>query len=229
MSELAYEFNLTSARLARAVTDAVTLLTPEKPRFVIGELGPTNRTASISPDVNDPGFRNVTFDELVASYEVAARGLIDGGAHALMIETVFDTLNCKAAIFALEKYFSEYNIRVPVMISGTITDASGRTLSGQTTQAFWHSIRHARPFSVGLNCALGPEAMRPYMQELSKVADTFVSIYPNAGLPNAFGEYDETPESMAKILSEFAEEGLLNIVGGCCGTTPDTLKHSMKP
>lgn len=224
MSELAYEFNATAAKLARTVTDEVTRLTPNKPRFVVGILGPTNRTASLSPDVNDPGFRNVSFDELVLSYMDAIRGLVDGGAHILMIETIFDTLNCKAAIFAVEQYFIQYQTRLPVMISGTITDASGRTLSGQTTQAFWHSVRHAKPFSIGLNCALGPAALRPYIKELSAIADTFISIHPNAGLPNAFGEYDETPAQMAEVIEDFSREGFLNIVGGCCGTTPAHIK-----
>ncbi len=224
MSELAYEFNLAAARLARQVADESTERTPNKPRFVIGILGPTNRTASLSPDVNNPGFRNITFDDLVNAYEEALSGLLDGGVHVLMIETIFDTLNCKAAIFAVEKYFANHQLRVPVMISGTITDASGRTLSGQTTQAFWQSVKHARPLSIGLNCALGPAALRPYVQELSKIADTFVSIHPNAGLPNAFGEYDETPEQMAAVIREFAKEGYLNIIGGCCGTTPDHIR-----
>ena len=224
MSELAYEFNVAAATIARKVADEVTRLTPHQPRYVIGVLGPTNRTASISPDVNDPGFRNIYFDELVTSYSEAIRGLVDGGAHLLMIETIFDTLNCKAAIFAIEKYFLENHIQLPVMISGTITDASGRTLSGQTTQAFWHSVRHANPFSIGLNCALGPSALRPYTQELAKIADTMVSIHPNAGLPNAFGEYDETPEQMAEVIHAFAQEGLINLVGGCCGTTPAHIK-----
>ncbi len=220
MSDLAYEFNLAAARVARAVTDEITLLTPDKPRFVVGILGPTSRTASLSPEVNDPGYRNVTFDELVLSYHDAMRGLVDGGAQLLMIETVFDTLNCKAAIFAIKKYFARTGVRLPVMISGTITDASGRILSGQTTAAFWHSVRHANPISIGLNCALGPEALRPYMQELSKIADVPVSVHPNAGLPNAFGGYDETPEQMAAVIQQFAREGLVNIIGGCCGTTP---------
>lgn len=224
MSDLAYEFNIKAATLARAATDAMTRETPEKPRYVIGILGPTNRTASLSPEVNDPGYRNISFDELVAAYTEAARGLIDGGVHVLMIETVFDTLNCKAAIFALENYFANHNFRLPVMISGTITDASGRTLSGQTTQAFWHSVRHAKPLCIGLNCALGAAALRPYIHELSQIADTFVSIHPNAGLPNAFGEYDESPEQMAKVIEEFAKEGFVNIVGGCCGTTPNHIK-----
>lgn len=220
MSDLAYELNRTSAMLARQCADRFTLKTPEQPRFVIGILGPTNRTASISPDVNDPGSRNIHFDELVSAYIDATRGLIDGGADILMIETIFDTLNCKAAIFALEQYFASQRIRLPVMISGTITDASGRTLSGQTTQAFWNSVRHAWPFAIGLNCALGPAALRPYVRELSRIADTHVSIHPNAGLPNELGGYDETPEQMAGVIGEFAREGLLNIVGGCCGTTP---------
>lgn len=224
MSNLAYELNVASAQIARKVCDEMTRRTPHKPRYVIGILGPTNRTASISPDVNDPGFRNVTFDELVQSYTESVRGLIDGGAHLLMIETIFDTLNCKAAIFAIEKYFATHCIRLPVMISGTITDASGRTLSGQTTAAFWHSVRHAKPFSIGLNCALGPAALRPYTQELNRIADTYVSMHPNAGLPNAFGGYDETPAQMAAVLKEFAQEGLINIIGGCCGTTPDHIK-----
>lgn len=224
MADLAYEMNVAAATLARQATDAMTLITPEKPRFVVGILGPTNRTASLSPDVNDPGFRNVNFDELVQAYYEAARGLVDGGAHLLMIETIFDTLNCKAAIFAVEKYFVDYKIRLPLMISGTITDASGRTLSGQTTAAFWHSIRHARPFSIGLNCALGASALRPYIQELSTIADAYISMHANAGLPNAFGGYDETPNQMANIIREFANDKLINIVGGCCGTTPEHIQ-----
>lgn len=224
MSDLAYEFNVAAAKLARIAVDEFTQKTPDKPRFVIGILGPTNRTASLSPDVNDPGFRNISFNELAEAYTEAARGLIDGGADVLMIETIFDTLNCKAAIFGLENYFAKHDIRLPVMISGTITDASGRTLSGQTTQAFWHSVRHAKPLCIGLNCALGADALRPYIHELSQIADTFVSIHPNAGLPNAFGEYDETPEQMAKVIHEFAKEGFLNLVGGCCGTTPPHIK-----
>lgn len=224
MSHLAYDFNLAAAKLAKAATTAMTKKTPQQPRFVIGILGPTNRTASMSPDVNDPGFRNIHFDELVKAYEEAVRGLVDGAVDFLMIETVFDTLNCKAAIFAVEKFFLENKLRLPVMISGTITDASGRTLSGQTTTAFWHSVAHATPFSIGLNCALGAEALRPYALELAKNAGTFLSLHPNAGLPNAFGGYDETPEQMAKVLREFAEEGLINIVGGCCGTTPEHIQ-----
>nr|WP_268788237.1 MULTISPECIES: methionine synthase [Nocardioides] len=219
LEDLAYELNLESARLARAAADAVA--TDDRPRWVAGALGPTTRTASISPDVNDPGARNVSFDQLAEAYLVAARGLVDGGADLLMIETIFDTLNAKAAIFAVETLFEEQDRRWPVIISGTITDASGRTLSGQVTEAFWDSIRHARPLAVGLNCALGARDMRPYVAELSRLADSFVSVYPNAGLPNAFGEYDETPEQTAAVLSEFAEAGFLNLVGGCCGTTPE--------
>jgi len=221
MQDLAYEFNLQSAKIARAAADRFSQQDSNKPRFVIGAIGPTNRTASLSPDVNDPGFRNVSFDQLVTSYFEAIRGLVDGKVDILMIETVFDTLNCKAAIFAVKKYFAEYKIELPLMISGTITDASGRTLSGQTTAAFWHSVRHANPLAIGLNCALGAEALRPYIAELSKISDTNISLYPNAGLPNAFGEYDETPEKTAKIIGEFANRGWLNLVGGCCGTTPE--------
>jgi len=224
MAHLAYDINLAAAKLARQVADEMSQATPDRPRFVIGILGPTNRTASLSPDVNDPGYRNITFDALVDAYTEALRGLIDGKVDLLMIETIFDTLNCKAAIFAVEKFFSDHRISLPVMISGTITDASGRTLSGQTTQAFWHSVRHAKPFSIGLNCALGPAALRPYIHELSKIANCYVSVHPNAGLPNAFGGYDETPEYMANILRGFAEEGFINIVGGCCGTTPAHIK-----
>ncbi len=220
MADLAYEFNLAGARLAKQAADRFTQETPDKPRFVIGILGPTNRTASLSPDVNDPGFRNVTFDQLVSSYTDAIAGLVDGKSDFLMIETIFDTLNCKAAIFALETYFAKHRMSLPVMISGTITDASGRTLSGQTTAAFWHSVRHAKPFSIGLNCALGAAALRPYIEELSTIADTYTTLHANAGLPNAFGEYDETAEQMAATIHEFAENKFINIVGGCCGTTP---------
>lgn len=219
LEDLAYELNLESARLARAAAD--TVATDDRPRWVAGALGPTTRTASISPDVNDPGARNVSFDQLAEAYLVAARGLVDGGSDLLMIETIFDTLNAKAAIFAVETLFEEQERRWPVIISGTITDASGRTLSGQVTEAFWDSVRHARPLAVGLNCALGARDMRPYVAELSRLADSFVSVYPNAGLPNAFGEYDETPDQTASVLAEFAEAGFLNLVGGCCGTTPD--------
>ncbi|PID97127.1 MAG: methionine synthase [Actinomycetales bacterium] len=221
MAELAYEINRAAAALARAECDAITATTPDRPRFVAGALGPTTKTASISPDVNDPGFRNVSFDELVEAYAEQARGLVDGGADLLIVETIFDTLNAKAAIFALETLFEENHRRWPVIISGTITDASGRTLSGQVTEAFWHSVRHARPLAIGLNCALGAAEMRQYIAELSTIADTFVSAYPNAGLPNAFGEYDESPEAMAEVVGEFAAAGLVNILGGCCGTTPE--------
>ncbi len=223
MEEFAYELNVAAARLARIETDAIS--TPEHPRFVAGTLGPTNRTASISPDVNDPGARNVSYDQLVTAYSECARGLIDGGAHIIMIETIFDTLNAKAAVFAVEQVFEERGERLPVIISGTITDASGRTLSGQVTEAFWNSLRHARPFAIGLNCALGGKEMRPYVAELARIADCYISCYPNAGLPNAFGEYDEQPDDTACILEEFAESGLVNIVGGCCGTTPDHIRH----
>ncbi|CCH79966.1 homocysteine-N5-methyltetrahydrofolate transmethylase, B12-dependent [Nostocoides japonicum T1-X7] len=221
MSDLAYELNIAAARLARAACDEATERTPDQPRYVLGAIGPTNRTASISPDVNDPGMRNITFDDLVAAYLEQARGLVDGGADVLLVETIFDTLNAKAAIFALETLFEEHERRWPVIVSGTITDASGRTLSGQTTEAFWNSVRHARPLAVGLNCALGAADLRPYIAELGRVADCFVSAYPNAGLPNAFGEYDETAQHMAEVVGEFGTAGLLNIVGGCCGTTPD--------
>ncbi len=217
---LVYELNREAARLARQLTQKTTVRTPDKPRFVAGILGPTSRTASLSPDVNDPGFRNVSFDELRAAYAEAMRGLLDGGADLLMVETVFDTLNCKAALFAIEEHFEKAGTRVPVMISATITDLSGRTLSGQTPEAFWNSVRHVRPFSVGLNCALGADQLRPYVEELSHLADCHVSAHPNAGLPNAFGGYDETPEHMARLMGEWAGSGFVNIVGGCCGTTP---------
>jgi 5-methyltetrahydrofolate--homocysteine methyltransferase len=219
LEDLCYEMNVAAATLARDAADAVS--TTARPRFVAGSLGPTSKTASISPDVNDPGARNITFDELVAAYLEEARGLVDGGADLLLIETIFDTLNAKAAIFAVETLFEEHGRRWPVMVSGTITDASGRTLSGQVTEAFWNSVRHVRPISIGLNCALGAQDLRPYVAELSRVADCFVSTHPNAGLPNAFGEYDETPEHMAEVLGEFATSGLVNIVGGCCGTTAE--------
>ena len=218
MAELAYELNYAGAALARAVCDEFS--TVDKPRYVAGAIGPTTRTASISPDVNDPGARNVSYDQLVAGYLDAANGLIDGGSDLLIVETIFDSLNAKAAVFALETLFEDRGRRWPVIISGTITDASGRTLSGQVTEAFWNSIRHAKPIAVGLNCALGAPEMRPYIAELSRIADTFISCYPNAGLPNAFGEYEESPERQAGYLAEFAESGLVNLVGGCCGTAP---------
>ncbi len=219
MEELSYELNYESARLARTACDAVS--TEERPRYVAGALGPTNRTASISPDVNDPGARNISFEQLVDAYHEQAEGLVDGGSDLLLIETIFDTLNAKAAVFALETLFEERDRRWPVFISGTITDASGRTLSGQVTEAFWNSIRHARPLAVGFNCALGAADMRPYAAELARLADCFTFCYPNAGLPNAFGEYDQTASEMADVLGEFAKDGLVNVLGGCCGTTPE--------
>jgi 5-methyltetrahydrofolate--homocysteine methyltransferase len=225
LQDVAYEINLAAARLAREAADEVTARDPQKPRFVVGSLGPLNRTLSLSPDVNDPGYRNVTWDEVVAAYKDAARGLVEGGADILLIETIFDTLNAKGAIFAVKSLFEELGEERPLMISGTITDASGRTLSGQTMEAFYYSIRHAEPLIVGLNCSLGPAALRPYISEISRLADTYVSIYPNAGLPNEFGEFDETPEVMAPVLQEFAEDGLVNVVGGCCGTTPAHIKR----
>lgn len=224
LESIAYELNFEGARIAREVADEKTLETPDKPRFVAGVLGPTSRTCSLSPDVNNPGYRNVTFDILVDNYSEATRGLIKGGADLIMLETIFDTLNAKAAIFAVEGVFEELGITLPIMISGTITDASGRTLSGQTTEAFWNSIRHCKPFSVGLNCALGAKELRPYLQELSEKADTLVSVHPNAGLPNAFAEYDETAEETAAMIEDFAASGFLNIVGGCCGTTPEHIR-----
>ncbi len=224
MEALVYELNYESARIAKQVAEEYSNKTPEKPRFVAGVLGPTARTASMSPDVNDRGFRNVSFDELVETYKEATKGLIEGGADIILIETVFDTLNAKAAIFAVEEVFDEINFKLPVMISGTITDASGRTLSGQTVAAFWNSLKHVKPISFGFNCALGATELRQYIAELSSIADTHVSAHPNAGLPNEFGEYDETPEQMAKELADWAKNGYLNIIGGCCGTSPATIK-----
>ena len=221
MEDLSYEMNLEAAKLARAAADTYTAKTPNKPRLVAGALGPTNRTASLSPDVNDPGFRGVTFDELVEAYSEQARALIEGGADLLLIETVFDTLNAKAAGFAALKAFDESGVELPLIISGTITDRSGRTLSGQTPEAFYFSIRHLKPFAVGLNCALGAELMRPYLAEIAAIADMLTIAYPNAGLPNAMGEYDEGPHEMACHLGPWAKDGLLNIVGGCCGSTPE--------
>ncbi|MGL5162383.1 MAG: homocysteine S-methyltransferase family protein, partial [Plesiomonas shigelloides] len=220
MQALAAEINREGARLARACADAWSAKTPDKPRYVAGVLGPTNRTASISPDVNDPAFRNISFDQLVSAYQEATLALIDGGVDLLLIETVFDTLNAKAALFAVESVFESLGIQLPVMISGTITDASGRTLSGQTTEAFYNSLRHVRPLSFGLNCALGPDELRPYVAELARIAECAVSAHPNAGLPNAFGEYDLGPQAMAAQIREWAQQGFLNLVGGCCGTTP---------
>ena len=221
MADLAFEMNLTSAKIARAACDKYS--TPEKPRFVAGALGPTPKTASISPDVNDPGARNVDFETLRASYYEQVQALVQGGADLLLVETIFDTLNAKAALFAIDEYFEATGERLPIVISGTVTDASGRILSGQTVTAFWYSVRHARPLAVGLNCALGAALMRPYIQELARVApDTFISCYPNAGLPNPMSEtgFDETPDVTSRLVREFAAEGLVNIVGGCCGTTP---------
>jgi 5-methyltetrahydrofolate--homocysteine methyltransferase len=224
LEDIAYELNVAAAKLAREAADAWTAKTPEKPRFVAGAIGPTNRTASISPDVNNPGFRNVSFDALVEAYTVQTRGLIEGGADTILIETVFDTLNAKAAGFAVESVFDEMGVRLPVMISGTITDLSGRNLSGQTPEAFWYSMEHLKPFSIGLNCSFGAEQLRPSVADIAAVADTLVSVYPNAGLPNEMGEYDESPEFMAGLLEGWAKDGLINIVGGCCGTTPDHIR-----
>lgn len=220
MQDLVRELNREGARLARAACAEAEARDPSRPRFAIGVLGPTSRTASLSPDVNRPGFRATSFDELADAYREAATGLVEGGADVLMVETVFDTLNAKAALFALDDVFAAAGGRLPVMVSGTITDASGRTLSGQTAEAFWYSLRHARPMAIGLNCALGAKELRQHVDMLAQVADTRVSAHPNAGLPNAFGGYDETPEDMASDLRAFAEAGLLNFVGGCCGTTP---------
>jgi 5-methyltetrahydrofolate--homocysteine methyltransferase len=224
LQHLVYELNREGAALARAACDEAEAKDTAQPRFVIGVLGPTSRTASLSPDVNRPGFRATSFDELAAAYREATRGLIDGGSDVLMVETIFDTLNAKAALFAIEEEFDARGARLPILISGTITDASGRTLSGQTAEAFWYSLRHARPLSIGLNCALGAKDLRAHVDVLAQVADTYVSTHPNAGLPNAFGGYDETPEDMAEVLQEFAEAGLLNLVGGCCGTTPEHIR-----
>ncbi|NCX94709.1 MAG: methionine synthase, partial [Gammaproteobacteria bacterium] len=220
MEDLTFELNFKAAQLAKSACQTFR----DKPRFVAGVLGPTNRTASISPDVNNPGFRNIHFDELVSAYTLATDGLIKGGADLLLIETIFDTLNAKAAIVAILRYFKTHGLTRPIMISGTITDASGRTLSGQTAEAFWYSVRHANPISIGFNCALGAKELRPHIEVLSEEADTFVSAHPNAGLPNEFGLYDQTPHEMALILEEFAQAGLLNLVGGCCGTTPEHIQ-----
>jgi 5-methyltetrahydrofolate--homocysteine methyltransferase len=225
MQSLSYEMNVASAKLAREAADKYSKLTPDKPRFVAGAVGPTNRTASISPQVNDPGFRNVTFDELRAAYKEQVCGLIEGGCDIIIIETIFDTLNAKAAGFATLEAFEEKGLELPIMISGTITDRSGRTLSGQTGEAFWYSMRHLRPFSIGLNCALGAELMRPYIADLAHIADVRISAYPNAGLPNAMGEYDETGHEMACKTEPWAKDGLINIIGGCCGSTPDHIQH----
>jgi 5-methyltetrahydrofolate--homocysteine methyltransferase len=224
LEDIAYEMNVAAAKLAREAADAWTKKTPDKPRFVAGAIGPTNRTASISPDVNNPGFRNVSFDALVAAYSTQTRGLIDGGVDTILIETVFDTLNAKAAGFAVEQVFDEMGVELPIMISGTITDLSGRNLSGQTPEAFWYSMQHLKPFSVGLNCSFGAEQLRPAVADMSAVADTLISVYPNAGLPNEMGGYDQSAEFMAGLLEEWAKDGLINIVGGCCGTTPEHIR-----
>ncbi len=224
MEELVYELNYESAKIARKICDEFTVENPSKPRFVAGSMGPTNRTASLSPDVNDPGFRAITFDELRIAYKQQAKALLDGGSDLLLVETIFDTLNAKAALFAIDEIQEERNIQIPIMVSGTITDASGRTLSGQTAEAFLISISHLNLLSVGLNCALGAEQLTPYLETLSKNSEFYISAYPNAGLPNAFGQYDETPEFMAEQIKEYAEKGLINIIGGCCGTTPPHIK-----
>ncbi len=224
LQHLARELNREGARLARAACDAAQDREPGRQCFAVGVIGPTSRTASISPDVTDPGFRAVTFDDLVRDYREAVDGLVEGGADLLMVETVFDTLNAKAALFAISQAFDDLGARLPVIVSGTITDASGRTLSGQTAEAFWYSVRHARPLAIGLNCALGASELRPHMQALAEVADCFTSAHPNAGLPNAFGEYDQAPEEMAPVLADFARSGLVNIIGGCCGTTPEHIR-----
>ena len=225
MEAMSHEINLVAAKLARAAADKYTKLNPAKPRFVAGAVGPTNRTASISPKVSDPGFRNTSFDELCEAYKEQVRGLMEGGSDIILIETIFDTLNAKAAGFATLEVFEEKGVELPIMISGTITDRSGRTLSGQTAEAFWYSMRHLRPFSIGLNCALGAELMRPYLADLSHIADARISAYPNAGLPNAMGEYDETPHDMACQIEPWAKDGILNVIGGCCGSTPDHIQH----
>ena len=226
MQALAYELNVASAKCARIAADEYTAKNPSKPRYVAGAIGPLNKTLSLSPDVNNPGYRAVTFDEVAVAYTEQIKGLVDGGVDIILIETIFDTLNAKAAIYATKNYFRKNNLpELPIMISGTITDASGRTLSGQTLEAFYTSVMHANPLSVGLNCALGASEMRSHIEELSQIASCYVSAYPNAGLPNAFGEYDEQPHETAHIIEEWAANGWLNIVGGCCGTTPDHIKH----
>jgi 5-methyltetrahydrofolate--homocysteine methyltransferase len=224
LEDFVYEINFHSAQLARKVADEFTAKNPEKPRFVAGSMGPTNRTASISPDVNDPGFRGITFDELVVAYTQQTNALLDGGVDLLLVETVFDTLNAKAALFAIDEVFEARGIKVPIMVSGTITDQSGRTLTGQTAEAFLISISHMPLLSVGLNCALGASMMRPYLQVLSKETTFAVSAHPNAGLPNEFGQYDETPQLMGRQIKEFLDENIINIIGGCCGTTPEHIK-----
>lgn len=224
LESIAYELNYQSAKIAKEAANQFTQRDPSRPRFVAGALGPTNKTASLSPDVNNPGYRAVTFDDLRIAYKQQAKGLIEGGADILLIETIFDTLNAKAALFAVQELFEEVDATYPVMVSGTITDASGRTLSGQTTEAFLISVSHVPLLSVGLNCALGAEQLRPYLQILNENSSFFVSAYPNAGLPNAFGHYDQTPEEMGQQVEEYLKEGLVNILGGCCGTTPDHIR-----
>ena len=224
MQDAVYDINFESARIARKVADEVTKTNPSKPRFVAGAMGPTNKVASLSPDVNNPGYRAITFDELAKAYKEQAHALLDGGVDVLLLETITDTLNTKAALFAIQELFEEKGVEVPIMVSGTITDASGRTLSGQTTEAFLISVSHAPLLSIGLNCALGADMLRPYLQVLNEKAPFFVSAYPNAGLPNEFGHYDQTPEEMAALVEEYLKEGLVNIVGGCCGTTPAHIK-----
>jgi 5-methyltetrahydrofolate--homocysteine methyltransferase len=224
LEDIVYDLNFESARIAKEVAVELTQQDPDKPRFVAGALGPTNKTASLSPDVNNPGYRAITFDELKEAYKEQARGLIDGGADLLLVETIFDTLNAKIALFAIQELFEEVGKEIPIMVSGTITDASGRTLSGQTTEAFLISVSHVPILSIGLNCALGASQLRPYLQTLNEKAPFFVSAYPNAGLPNEFGEYDQGPEEMGKQIEEFLKEGLVNVIGGCCGTTPDHIK-----
>jgi len=224
LESLVYELNFQSAKIAKEVAVEVTKQTPDKPRFVAGAMGPTNRTASLSPDVNNPGFRAVSFDDLRIAYKEQAKALVEGGVDLLLVETIFDTLNAKAALFAIQEYFDEANVEVPIMVSGTITDASGRTLSGQTTEAFLISLSHVPMLSIGLNCALGAAQLRPYLQVLSEHAPFFISAYPNAGLPNAFGHYDQTPDQMAAEVEEYLKEGLVNMVGGCCGSTPDHIR-----
>ena len=228
MEDLVYELNYESAKIARKVCDEFTALTPEKPRFVAGSIGPTNKTASLSPDVNDPGYRAITFEELRIAYKQQAEALLDGGSDILLVETIFDTLNAKAALFAIDQIQEERKIQIPIMVSGTITDASGRTLSGQTAEAFLVSISHLNLLSVGFNCALGAKQLTPYLETISNNSEFYISAYPNAGLPNAFGQYDESPEFMAEQIREYAEKGLVNIVGGCCGTTPDHIAEIAK-
>ena len=224
MEDLAYEINLKSAKIAKKIADKFTKANPEQPRFVAGSIGPTNKTASLSPDVNRPEYRAITFDELRIAYKEQVEGLVDGGVDILLVETIFDTLNAKAALFAIEEVKEERNIDIPIMVSGTITDASGRTLSGQTVEAFLTSMSHISLLSIGFNCALGAKQLKPYLQRLARKTEFFTSAHPNAGLPNAFGEYDETPKQMQQFIEDYLQDGLINIIGGCCGTTPDHIK-----